>query len=327
MDVEKNWKKYFETPPQEPHYTVLLTNAACAREFLSRNTNNRRLEEVRVREHSMEMLAGRFTNNNDAIVMGADNVAYNGQHRMGGLIRADEQKPGIAFPVLWMFGAPVSARPYIDAGGRIRRVSETLQILDGTKNSQKSVGYLGMCVRLAARNYVPIPTTDAYYRWMHFFKSGIDWALERFVGARGFEAGQIAGSLAFAYKSNPEIIREFGTKLVEGQGLKNGDPAWVLRRHILQGKQSVGHGHSPRGKDSLTLAKRVLNAALAEIQGQKLNKTYESDHGLDYFRTTWDTPKLREAVAPYTPKVHSIIEAKPPKGVVKVPGAILAASH
>jgi hypothetical protein len=99
-----------------------------AREYLQRNTKNRKLNERHFKRLSDVMVAGDWWMNGETIIVGADGTLLNGQHRLTAIVAA-----GVAVDVLVVRGIDEEAFRTLD-GGRTRTTGEVLGI-DGEKNA------------------------------------------------------------------------------------------------------------------------------------------------------------------------------------------------
>jgi hypothetical protein len=104
--------------------------------------------------------------------------------------------------------------------------------------------------------------------------------------------------LAFAYKTDPERIMEFGQKLNDGVMLEENSPAWTLAKY-LQG-EVLGSGVS-----RYVMARKVLNAALAHLEDRKLTKIVDGSSGLDRFLAAYNGRSVVKMTEPWAVETES----------------------
>ncbi len=301
MENANVWKKYRDNPPTSPVSFFTRVTVELLDWLLSINTFNRKVQDSAVLGLEQAALSGDWTIIPNGIgisvpVHGTPKLV-DGQHRVLAWRRALSKNPDLEIITNMAFGLPPESLLAID-GGVIRSVPTTLGLSGASiRQPRRSTPLTSMCVRLAANASIPVRTGISFLRWYDIFKKDVEWAVENVACKHGLEAGQISGALAFAHRASPDGLTDFAEKLRNGVGLAAGDPALMLRNHLGEIRGAI-----PRGKDSLSLARKVLNAALASLQQEKLRSLRDTDHGLLFFRSYWDTPKLRELIQPYAPK-------------------------
>lgn len=105
---------------QGPRVSTQLTmeiiefSPELALEYLKHNTNNRDLQESRVRDYAVEMLTGRWIPEASSIEIDDSGQLANGQHQLYAVVEAGMTNPNIRVRMRVTFGMPVAARTVID---------------------------------------------------------------------------------------------------------------------------------------------------------------------------------------------------------------------
>lgn len=299
-----DWTKYINNFPKEETFVKVKASPELLKWLLSLNDPacNRNSSEARIRIVESQALRNRWCITNQAIGIRTDGKLGDGAHRVKGLLRAFAINPTLNISLILMFGLEPEAQRVIDVG-RSRKVAETLK-MDGLSYTKEHTSYLGMCIRLYAGTYLPITTSDDYHDWHKFFGRSIEWAIETFGSSKPFRNAHIAGPLAFAYKTDPSKINEFGIAIRDGEGLTSAEPAWVLRERIIQMSKL------PRGKDSLgELAEPVLYAAMKHVQGDTIRCVKQGDAPVKFFGHAWyNDSGLRRFASLYSPEVEQTLD-------------------
>ncbi|MFI7189971.1 hypothetical protein ACIBQ0_09570 [Nocardia nova] len=130
-----------ETPPEpEPTIStdVVAVDAAVAKRWLLRNTNNRTVREKKVQQYHVEMIEGRWQFNGEAIKFDPDGNLLDGQHRLEALART--AGTGLAFPMLVIRGLPPQTQVTMDQGVK-RTPADQLELRGiGAANPQLTAG-------------------------------------------------------------------------------------------------------------------------------------------------------------------------------------------
>ncbi|MGW0245515.1 hypothetical protein ACWDYH_02635 [Nocardia goodfellowii] len=93
---------------------IVKADAATARRWLERNTNNRPIRESRVRQYYDDMVCDRWRYNGEAIKFSADGDLLDGQHRLHALARTT----GLTLPLLVVRGLPADTQITMDQGAK-----------------------------------------------------------------------------------------------------------------------------------------------------------------------------------------------------------------
>ena len=249
---------------------------AIAKEMLETSPGNRKLSQAAVLAYAEAMRRGQWHQNGNVLKFDKEGRLRDGHHRLSAVILASRT---VVMDVA--IGIEESALYSIDCG-RVRRLSDFLRMFGEGKNADLRAAYLNQSVQLMTGSIVPIRTIDEYEKWMVPFGVGVEWALRDLGGYRHMTNAPIAGALAFAHKTDPDGVALFAEQVCTGEKLSVGDPAHTLRRVILEGG-SLRANHESR----MAVCRRVLNGVVAALEGRRLNRVYDSQHGLLFFRKVY----------------------------------------
>ena len=253
----------------------ILVTPELASAFLKTMIVNRPVAKKTVIRYAEMMIRGEWKENGEAIKFLPDGRCCDGQHRLLAVIMC-----GIAVRMSVQLGTAEDAVQTLDLGG-VRALSHTMRMFVGGDNINSRAAYLKMCARMLTGSTVPIKTPTEHQRWLPPFSTGIDWAIDLTSNAKAFAISPIAGALAFAHRTNPAKIEEFGTALVSGEGLRLGDPALTIRKLLTE------HPRSDRRDERFVIAKKVLQGAVAHINGERMTKVYGSPKTVVFFRRVY----------------------------------------
>ena len=129
---------------------VVLVTPDLAREWLSFNRHNRKVNRRRVARYAADMRQGRWQLTGQGIQFGANGSLLDGQHRLLALIES-----GISVLMLVVRGVSESAFEALDQGDR-RRLSDVLSIR-GEQNGTTLAATIGELWRYRHRHQRPAP--------------------------------------------------------------------------------------------------------------------------------------------------------------------------
>lgn len=244
-----------------------------AKSLLEKNTQNRHVADSVVATYKRDMLAGRWTETNDAIVIGEDGVLYNGQHRCWAVYES-----GVSIPSTFMWGMPREARMNLDVG-RKRSAADNHEMLTGDANSRRLFETANAIRVLVTREFSASPGEKEQFLERH--RTGIDWSVQAFKSnvRSGVGSAPVRAALAFAYETDPATVQAFAQRLLTGVGeFTDGDPVLTLRSAI-----DSMRGGSTRSNDRRGLSVKTLRAVLAFMRGEKLKALYATEDAVVYF--------------------------------------------
>lgn len=275
----------------------LITPAKAKRFLKSSWVTQRSINEAVVKTYVEEMKAGRW-NDTPHISFDEDNLLVDGHHRLYAIIRSGKS--------VWLWvarGLSKIAVLALDTGHR-RSVSFQLRVEEerygmkklAHKSSRSS--YLSMCNYLLATCRVRISHSTAWRTFYSVFGEEVDWAISECLSHPLLSQGTVGGALAFAYPTNPEKVKEFAAALRNASSLPARHPARVLLVHLMS-LDPTDHSSTYR----FPVAKRVLNALLAFIEGRDVRAVTDGTDGRDYFaRAYTGDAAVMELFRPWMPK-------------------------
>jgi hypothetical protein len=265
---------------------------------LAKSPGNREINWHYVLSLVVAMEQGKWNSGAEDIVFDEDDAFIDGHHRMHAVIQF-----GKPVEMLVKRGVTRGTRNVLNTG-RPRSIADLFKMTDRDDSylAQRKAS-LNTCISLIVPGTPPsLRTLDAYDSWMRQFKEGVDAMIElgRVKGksAAPFRIGPVSGALAFAYKTAPKKITAFAEAIRDGEMLTVGQPAYTIRT-LLSGRL----GRSSGG-DRMALSKKVLSAALAELESRSYGKAQAGEEGLTYFRKAYDHSRpLEKLVDLWTPEV------------------------
>jgi len=266
---------------EAPSYRLEIITPQVAFDWLENRASNRDISESWVRALAQAILTpGAWKLTHQGIAFDQDGRLIDGEHRLWAIVRA-----GKSVPMFVARGISMESREGMDKG-RKRTLRDDLAII-GRKNNSRHAAYVKHCANLlVGRNNgsgagsLLVGTVSMLDAWSAPFEQGIEWAMGAFTG-KGVVT-PIAGTMAFCYRANPELIMEFGEKVSGGVDLQPGDPALTLRRNLFEQYANKNR------LSAVDITVKVFSAAYAHLHGRRvltLNKK-ASECG-DYFRRAY----------------------------------------
>jgi hypothetical protein len=217
---------------------VMLITPQMARDWLERNVHNRNISDKLVEKFMIDMKTGKWELTHQGIGFDVNQRLIDGQHRLWAIYFSE-----VSVRMLVTYNLPPEAMSHIDTQ-RVRSVADMLKLEHDMPNPRKLSARCAVIrdIETPKRAGVPLSidqTLEIYGR----HKAGVDWSLESLHTGRIWTAAPIAGALAYAYPTNPELIADFATRLKTGEGLQRGDPAYTLREYFLRNPDFASATH------------------------------------------------------------------------------------
>lgn len=227
--------------------TTLFVTPQIAQQKLTGNLINRTLSPDIVERYALDMLAGRWRRNNNAIGFTPEGELLDGQHRLSAVVRAAEIDPafkGVDMEIVDDLNA--DARRTIDIG-RKRSIGDVLH-MEGRTN-----GVLVGATAKIVMNYledVPITTLRGTPELHDFINANPDlWlAAERAARVRAAVRPAPLAAVLFLGSRVPGLdthAEAFARPLGHGADMSVGDPRLALRETIARRRTDVAHGGHP----------------------------------------------------------------------------------
>lgn len=240
-------------------------DSAWGVELRKRNTNNRKISKANVRRYRDDAVSGRWSLNGQTIVISSDGVLADGQHRSEALIDTDAK-----VLQLIVAGIEPKARVTMDQG-RPRNAGDDLTMLgEETGNIAGTMIRYLMAYEANKRADLKGLAKASRAQILEFFKANTDrvrksaeLALELREPARYHVA---APMLAFLHhilsEENPEKAAIYIRQVAKGEGLKDEDPAYVVREKLI----ALGRVNGTKK------AEIILSGWKPFLEGKKLSK-------------------------------------------------------
>lgn len=272
----------------------ILVTPELAQKFLDTQKKQRRLNWRHVQSLAGEMSRDEWRKDAPPLVFASAGPMIDGQHRCAAVIMS-----GVSVWMRILKNAPKGYQDHID-GGLVRPLRTKLQMeRPQLGNITTRVGSLHVCAYLLTGFPNSIKSITEYDRWYAIFGTGIDWAVDAIGGLKITRTSTVIGSIAFAYRYDPDSVEQFGLLLASGEGLHAGDPAHTFRK-TLADRAPTG------GTQRAEASRKALNALKNHVMGDKMLKTSVSNYGLDFFRKSYDDDEAaQEMAASWQPMDHN----------------------
>lgn len=222
-----------------PRTDVIMVTPAIAKEWLARNTHNRRMRTAKVNEFARDMQAGNWAMNGETIKFAADGVLLDGQHRLSAIVKA-----GVSVELLVVTGLDAATQHTMDVGAK-RTTGDAFKLTD-----EKNTTLLAAIVR----------RVWAWERGDHRFSLNIAPTIteaQEFLAAnpplrrsaeistrvRGqfkYAPSSITGVAHFLFNQlSPSDAAMFFTRIADGAELPAGHPILTLRKRLISDSESA----------------------------------------------------------------------------------------
>jgi hypothetical protein len=212
---------------------------------------NRKLRQPRIDSIVADIKSpGGWKLTGETVQQGDDGLWDNGNHRFEAVYKA-----GLAVPMLVVRGVPHDARPVIDSG-QARTYHQTLA-MRGVKNAY-TVGSLTRRMFLwdkgeymlagGSKDYVPSRVELDAYREAHTEEINTAAGMQKYAGD-AYMSPQVLGSLWILFhridKNDAALFLE---QVITGAEIKVSDPAYVLRKKLVQISEEGSRGRAAEEK-------------------------------------------------------------------------------
>lgn len=248
----------------DPKTTCELISPKVATAWLETNTHNRPVRQRHVEFLTNEIRNGAWKVTNQGIAFDYNGVLLDGQHRLWAIVYADK-----AVKMNVTRGLDPDAQDAIDINGAARSVGDMLT-LGGDSKGKKRAEVINL-IRLVVyhANGKKMGMQEARKIATSSFAEGIEWAISLPERSK-CGTSTVRGCLAIAYKSNPSRVAEFAEQVWRGVGLKESDPAYVLRGILLGEITYSARAHF----DRRAMSYKTLRAILAFLHEEPVRGLY-----------------------------------------------------
>jgi hypothetical protein len=259
---------------KKAHSSVVTITPTLAQLLLGRNPINRPISKGNANDLASDISSGRFEFNGESIVVSNTGVLLDGQHRLEQVVAT-----GACIESVLVFGPKEAARFTIDIG-KPKSVANFLQM-----KGRVYAGYLSAAVNYylqwtqngsVVHSDTPSRPTKAQILSAADEMKGIDTSVEIAVG--GIKSIRSVAAVAFCHhvfwkRAGREAADHFVNGLIEGDGLKKGDPILYCRNRLS------GMGRGIPVSHRIELLFKCWNA-------------YRLGHGVDHCKLNGRLPKV-----------------------------------
>lgn len=251
---------------KKPLVEIVTLTPVLAALILEHNSSNRPISKRNATELRQDIANGRFAFNGEGIIISDTGILNDGQHRCQAVIDT-----GVSIPTVICFGPKEDTRFTVDSG-RSKTVSNYLAMKGRvyTHVLGAAAGYIVQWREhggIYGSNDERRPSKAAILDAADELR-GLDTSVE--FTAPAMKTVRCHAVLAFCHfafvkKSGREAADEFMLKLIEGDGLRKGDPILYCRNRLL----GMGRGIHAHVRSELII--KCWNA-------------HRAGHGIDHFK-------------------------------------------
>lgn len=260
-----------------------------AHKYLALSAGNRRINQESVLALAVEMDSGRWVPSGSSVSFDTRGRLIDGHHRLNAVVLC-----GKTITMEVRRNVADAARGVMDTGTP-RSLSALVTMYGSDRQAENIINKraaVGVCASLVL-NRVKAPkmsTMGSYAAWLRPFLDGVEFAINAAVAAAAnrnkFRVGAVTGAIAFAHKADPAKVEAFFLKVIAGEGLYAGDPAYTLRNFIM-GMDGPGHN-----SERYARAEKVLSAVFHELKGKQIKTLQAGNVGTNFFRKAHDGQSL-----------------------------------
>lgn len=258
---------------KKPFSEVVTLTPVLANLLLERNPKNRPLSKTGILELMQDVANGRFVFNGQPVIVSDTGILNDGQHRCQVVVQT-----GVSIETTIVFGPKEETRFTVDTG-KSKTVSNFLAMKGRTYTHVlgAAVGYYLQWKRHGGIRHdgMTRPTKQEILTAADELK-GIDTSVEFTVPS--MKTVRSHAVLAFCHyafwkRSGRAEADHFITRLIDGEGLRKGDPILYCRNRL------IGMGRGPYAQNRAELIFKCWNA-------------YRLGHGIDHCKLNGKLPKL-----------------------------------
>lgn len=217
-----------------PYAEVVTLTPVLAALLIDINSGNRQIGNFNAEQIKTDILNGRFEFNGESIVISDSGILLDGQHRCHAVI---ETRTSI--PAVLVFGPKVSARFTIDIG-RPKSAANFLK-MKGYTDSASLAAAVALIIQYNKTGTIPINfqratktevvTAVDELRGVQASIDAVQSSAKMRLGSRS-----ILGFCHYVFKKRAGIVAadEFINKLIDGDGLRKGDPIYHCRKRLIE---------------------------------------------------------------------------------------------
>lgn len=213
--------------------TVL--NPGLAGELLKLNPDNRNVRKAKLEQFIHDMQRGAWTFNGEPVIISADGLINDGQHRLRALVEAN-----ITLPMLFVFGVDREARLTVDQGSA--RTAADFLGMEGVENAAVVAGIARLVIAIERENCArlfrehDVTNVEVRRRVVGDPKMAIaaDYCMSVYRYTKSFCAPSVIGTAFYLLSEvHPADAKEFMDNVSVGEGLLRDSPAYAVRDALL----------------------------------------------------------------------------------------------
>jgi hypothetical protein len=213
---------------------VVTLTPVLASLLLQINSGNRQIGNFNAEQIKADILSGRFEFNGESIVISDSGTLLDGQHRCSAVVETRT-----AIPAVLVFGPKESSRFTIDIG-RPKSAANFLK-MKGYTDSSSLAAAIALVIQFNKTGTVPINFTRATkteivtaadeLRGIQHSIDAVQASTKKRLGSRSILA---FCHFALKKRSSKDAADEFMAKLIEGDGLRKGEPIFHARKRLIE---------------------------------------------------------------------------------------------
>lgn len=271
--------------------SVETVTPSLAREFLERNTRNRKLVASTVEAYATDMKHGKWILTNQGIGFDKDGNLIDGQHRLAAVILAN--KPIEMLICSELGNGNNEAQMAVDTG-KPRSIGDLLKLVYDIPNATTQAAIINNIINLIIRGNRRKLTANITWDLRKFYKNQIDLVLSNAShssASRGLKHSTVLAVFVFAAVSFPDEVVAFERKYFSGELLSSNDPEMVLRNYMMARVSYGITGELTRQ----SMRNRAFTCLKYSLEGKKLYKLINSTGAMEWFIKEQIT-KVREVM-------------------------------
>ncbi len=216
---------------KEPYSEVITMTPVLASLLLQRNTNNRNIMRMNGESIRNDILAGRWQFNGESIVVADTGLLIDGQHRCDAVVQT-----GKSITVSIVFGAKEEARYTIDIGSP--KTAANFLHMKGFKDCNNMAAAIALIIQYQKDGNIPKgytrPTKTEIVQNAEELR-GIQSSIDFVNGAKSLGSRSVLAFCHYVFKKRAGVViaDEFISKLINGEGLRKGDPIYYCRERLI----------------------------------------------------------------------------------------------
>ncbi len=250
----------------------VLVTPQLAEQWLRNQAPNRSVSEVRVKDFAQQMRDGRWMLSPQPICTDIEGRVIDGQHRLLAVIAS-----GVSVTMLVVYNVPAESQHVIDRV-RPRRNVDDLKMA-GIEDGVRLVAWTNTIH--AILHSLPFPESLPFARLMDYreqYAADIAWAQRDLPRAAKHARAPVCGALVFAHRAFPVEVEAFGKKYATGANLSDNEPAFLLRRFVLE--------RLPLTKESaMKVAQKTLRAVMCDVRHEPIMRLEVNRESASFFAT------------------------------------------